>query len=180
MNDDALRYPIGKFTPQDAYTKQELDDNIRRIESLPAKIESLIKTFSAKQFETSYREGGWTARQVLHHISDSHLNAYIRFKWALTENTPVIKAYDEKLWAETPEIKIDPAVSLNLLKALHVKLVALIRSLSTDDLQKEYIHPETQKHVRLDRLVGMYAWHGEHHLSHLEIVARNRSEQRSK
>jgi hypothetical protein len=180
MNEDALRYPIGKFTPQEAYTSQELDNNINRIGSLPAKVETVIKNFSEKQFEIPYREGGWTARQVLHHMSDSHLNAYIRFKWALTENTPVIKAYNEKLWAETPEIRLDPAVSLNLLKALHVKLAGLIRSLSTEDLQKEYIHPDTQKHVRLDRLVGMYAWHGEHHLAHLEIIAKKKSEQGSK
>jgi hypothetical protein len=104
------------------------------------------------------------------------MNAYIRFKWALTENTPVIKAYNEKLWAETPEVKHDPAISLNLLKALHVKWVALLKGLSSEDLQKEYIHPETKKHVRLDRLIGMYAWHGDHHLAHLEIVAKKQIE----
>ena len=100
------------------------------------------------------------------------MNAYIRIKWTLTESTPVIKAYNEKLWAETPEVKLDPSLSLTLLKALHNKWVGLLKSLTPQDLQKEYIHPETQKHVRLDRLVAMYAWHGDHHLSHLEIVAR--------
>ncbi len=172
MNDESLRYPIGKFTPQEAYTKQELEQCIQRIETLPARVESVIKKFSVKNFDAAYRDGGWSARQVLHHVSDSHMNAYIRFKWALTESTPVIKAYNEKLWAETPEVKLDPTISLNLLKALHIKWIALLKSLTTEDLQKEYIHPETKKLVRLDRLVAMYAWHGDHHLGHLEIVAR--------
>jgi len=171
MNDEALRYPIGKFAPQETYTRQELEQCIQRIESLPARIEALIKNFSVKQLDTTYREGGWSARQVLHHVSDSHMNAYIRFKWALTENTPVIKAYNEKMWAETPEVKLDPVLSLNLLKALHAKWTALLKSLAAADLQKEYIHPETKKNVRLDRLIAMYAWHGDHHLSHLKIVA---------
>jgi hypothetical protein len=171
MNDEALKYPIGKFTPQEAYTKQALDQCIQRIESLPSRMEAVVKNFTPKKLETAYREGGWSARQVVHHVSDSHMNAYIRFKWALTENTPLIKAYNEKLWAETPEVKMDPHLSVNLLKALHVKWVALIRSLTSAELQKEYIHPETQRHFRLDRLVAMYAWHGDHHLAHLKIVA---------
>ncbi len=172
MNDQTLQYPIGKFSPQEAYSKLELEECIRRIETLPSRVDSIIKNFSGKQLESFYREGGWSARQVLHHISDSHMNAYIRFKWALTEDTPVIKAYNEKLWAETPETKMDPLLSVNLLKALHVKWVALMKLLTTEDLKKEYIHPETQKHIRLDRLVAMYAWHGDHHLAHLEIVAK--------
>ena len=171
MNDEVLRYPTGKFSPQDAYTRQELDHCIQRIELLPSKIEALINNFSTRELDTFYREGGWTARQVLHHVSDSHMNAYIRFKWALTEDTPVIKAYNEKLWAETPEVKLDPWLSLNLLKALHEKWVALMKSMSAADLQREYIHPETKKNVRLDRLIAMYAWHGDHHLAHLRIVA---------
>jgi hypothetical protein len=176
MNDDALRYPIGKYTPQDSYSKTELAANIQRIETLPARVETLIRKFSPKHFDIAYRDQGWSARQVLHHVADSHMNAYIRFKWALTEDTPIIKAYNEKLWAETPEVKLDPAISVNLLKALHVKWVALLKGLSSEDLQKEYIHPETKKHVRLDRLIGMYAWHGDHHLAHLEIVAKKKIE----
>ena len=108
---------------------------------------------------------------MVHHVSDSHMNAYVRFKWALTENTPLIKAYDEKLWAQTAEVKMDPQMSVNILKALHVKWVILMRSLGSPDLQKQYIHPETKKNFRLDRLIAMYAWHGDHHLAHLKIVA---------
>lgn len=171
MNDEALRYPTGKFTPQDTYSREELDKHIQRIESFPSRLETVMKNFSQKEFDTPYREGGWTARQVIHHLSDSHMNAYIRFKWTLTENTPVIKAYNEKLWAETNEVKLDPQLSLNVLKALHAKWSALLKSLTPDDLKKEYIHPETQKSNRLDRVIAMYAWHGDHHLGHLKIVA---------
>ena len=171
MSDESLRYPIGKFSPQEFYTDQEIRSNISRIETLPSKVESAIKPFNQKQFDTAYREGGWTARQVVHHIADSHLNAYIRFKWSLTENTPTIKTYDEKLWAQTPEVKLDPALSLQLLKALHAKWSAMLGLLGKDDLQKQFLHPETQKYVRLDRLIALYAWHGEHHLGHLKIIA---------
>jgi hypothetical protein len=99
------------------------------------------------------------------------MNAYIRFKWTLTEDTPMIKAYDEKRWAETPEVELDPVISLSLLKTLHTKWVALLKALGPQDLEREYIHPETKKKVRLNRMVALYAWHGDHHLGHLKIVA---------
>lgn len=173
--DESLRYPIGKFLAKDSYTPEEFRDCIDRIETLPARIEPIIRNFSPTQWETPYRNGGWTARQVLHHLPDSHTHAYIRFKWTLTEDTPLIKAYDEKGWAETPETLLDPMISLNLLKALHVKWVALIRSLKPEDLQRGFIHPETQKHIRLERMVALYAWHGDHHLAHLQMVASKTS-----
>lgn len=169
--DDHLRYPIGKFTPQPSYTSQELEACIKRIEALPSKIEEVFKSLSPKQLETAYRDGGWTARQVIHHVADSHTNAYIRVKWTLTENTPLIKAYDEKAWAETPEVKLDPMISIQLLKALHVKFTALLRLVSPEDLPKSFLHPETNKHVPLDRMMALYAWHGDHHLGHLKIIA---------
>ena len=102
------------------------------------------------------------------------MNAYIRFKWTMTENSPVIKAYNEKLWAETPDVSDDPRIAINLLKALHIKWVSLLSNMSTEDFQKEYVHPETKKNNRLDRVVAMYAWHGEHHLGHLKIVAEQK------
>jgi hypothetical protein len=171
MNDENLKYPIGKFTPQDAYTPEQLNQCIVRIDTLPARIETVVRNFSGRDYNTPYREGGWTARQVMHHLPDSHMNAYIRFKWTLTENTPIIKAYDEKQWAETGETALDPLISLNLLKALHVKWVALLRTLTAEDLRREYVHPDTGKNNRLDRIVAMYAWHGDHHLGHLKIIA---------
>jgi len=167
---DPLRFPIGKFSPQESYSPQEISALINTIEAAPAKIEEVFKKFSAAQLETPYRQEGWTARQVIHHLSDSHMNAYIRFKWTLTENTPTIKAYNEKAWAETYEIKQDPALSITLLKALHAKWVLLLRSLTQEDLQKSFVHPETGKHVRLDTLTALYAWHGEHHLGHLKLI----------
>jgi uncharacterized protein Usg len=171
-NDEQLRYPIGKFAPKESYTNQEIQEFISRIESLPGRVESLVKNFSAAKLDTQYRDGGWTARQVLHHLPDSHMNAYVRFKWTLTENTPIIKAYDEKLWAETPETKLDPVISIHFLKALHAKWVALLKLLRSEDLQKEFLHPETKKLVRLDRLIATYAWHGDHHFGHLEIISK--------
>lgn len=171
MNDDALRYPIGVFSPQGTYTPEDVQSNIERIDKVPGKIESLIRPFGPNHWSTPYREGGWTALQVVHHIADSHLNAYIRLKWTLTEATPVIKAYDEKAWAETPETKLDPSISLIFLKALHLKWTALLRLVPPEDLKREFIHPDTNKSVPLDRLIALYAWHGEHHLGHLRIVA---------
>lgn len=171
-SDDHLRYPVGKFSPKESYTSEEISSSINTIEALPAKVEALIKNFSSKQLDTPYRDGGWTARQVLHHISDSHLNAYVRIKWTLTEDTPLIKAYNEKLWAETPETKLDPAISIALLKVLHVKLVALLRLLKPADLKKEFTHPESGKNVRLDRMIALYAWHSDHHFAHLEIISK--------
>jgi hypothetical protein len=170
MSDERLQYPIGKFSPQESYATDEIASLIQSIENVPAKIEAVFKTLSPRQLDSPYRPGGWTARQVLHHIPDSHLNAYIRFKWSLTEDTPTIKAYNEKAWAETYEAKLDPGLSVALLKALHAKWVTLLRALSKEDLQKSFVHPETGKNVRLDRLIALYAWHGEHHLGHLKLV----------
>lgn len=170
-NDDLLRYPIGKFSAKDSYTPEEVAAFIKRIEDFPAKLDAVVKTLSAAQLDTPYREGGWTARQVLHHVPDSHLNAYIRIKWTLTEDTPTIKPYDEKAWAETPEVSGDPALSLAVLKALHAKWVVLLRGLSGKDPEKKFFHPDSKKHVRLDQVIGTYAWHGEHHLGHVKIVA---------
>jgi hypothetical protein len=171
MSDDKLRFPIGKFSPKDQYTKEEIDECIQRISSLPSRLETLVASLSEKHLDTPYRDGGWTARQVIHHIADSHMNAYIRFKWTLTEDTPTIKAYDEKLWAETPEVRLSPQLSIDFLKALHAKWAALLKSLDQKQLMREYIHPETKKNNRLDRIVCMYAWHGDHHLGHLKIIS---------
>lgn len=165
--EDTLRYPIGKFSSKTEYTQSELDQFISRISSLPSRLENEISKLSPTQLDTPYREGGWTVRQLTHHMADSHMNAYIRFKWTLTENTPVIKAYNEKVWAETPETTADPALSLALVKALHAKWVVLLKQLTASDLKKEFIHPDTKKQVRLDTMMGLYAWHGDHHLAHV-------------
>jgi hypothetical protein len=170
-SDEHLRYPTGKFTARDSYSTEELQNFILQIEKLPREIEKTINSLTIKQLDTAYREGGWTARQVVHHLADSHMNAYIRMKWTLTEASPLIKAYNEKAWAETPETKLDPVISVDLLKALHVKWTALLRRMDPADFKKEYLHPDTNKYNRLDKITAMYAWHGEHHFGHLKIVA---------
>jgi len=168
--EDTLRYPIGKFTAQESYTSDEISNFINRIETLPSRIETAIKNLSETQLDTPYRDGGWTVRQVVHHVADSHMNAYVRVKWTLTESTPTIKAYEEKLWAETPETKADPEISIALLYALHTKWVLLLKQLTKEDLQKQFLHPETKKYVKVASMMGLYAWHGDHHLTHITAV----------
>jgi hypothetical protein len=170
-DDEHLRYPVGRFAPKDSYSREELNQYIAQIQQLPAEVEKVAAGFKPGALDIAYREGGWTARQVLHHLPDSHLNAYIRFKWTLTESTPTIKAYDEKGWADTPDTKGDPAVSLALLKALHAKWTVLMQSLDDAQLKREFIHPDTRRHLSLARMIATYAWHGQHHLGHLRIVA---------
>lgn len=171
MPDNNLQYPIGKFSPKDSYLPTDIEAYIHSIKGLPEKVEAVLQELIAKdKLDTPYRTGGWTARQVLHHIPDSHMNAYIRVKWALTENNPVIKAYNEKAWAETYETKEDPFISVALLKALHAKWVVLLKQLTAQDLKKSFTHPESGKTIYLDTLIAMYAWHGEHHLGHLRLI----------
>jgi DinB superfamily len=167
MDNELLKYPIGKFTPSDSYSPQQISDFIRRIESLPAKVEAALAGLTDAQLDIPYRDGGWTVRQVAHHLADSHLNAYIRFKWTLTEETPTIKAYDEKAWAVTPETHSDPTVSVALLKSLHHKWVILLKSIAAADLSRQFYHPDSKKYVSIGNLMGTYAWHGEHHLAHI-------------
>ncbi|RAV98598.1 YfiT family bacillithiol transferase [Pseudochryseolinea flava] len=170
-SDDALRFPIGKHKSKESYRADEISLCIDRIEALPIKVETLVKTLPPKQLQLPYRDGGWTALQVIHHIPDSHLNAYVRIKLMLTEDVPTIKPYNEGAWSTTPENALDPVISINLLKAIHVKWVALLRAIPAADYSRQYFHPESKKHVRLDQAIAMYAWHGEHHLGHLNLVA---------
>ncbi len=167
------RYPIGKFRCPDNITAAHIKQWISDIEHIPVKISDLVSDFTEKQLETPYREGGWTARQVIHHIHDSHHNGYIRFKWAMTEKNPVIKAYNEALWAELFDTRSAPIyLSLDLIKALHAKWVYFLKGLSLKDLEKTFIHPEGDVTISLAEDIGIYAWHGNHHLAHLEIIAQ--------
>ncbi len=165
MADD--KYPIGSFKSKETYTSADLDECIQQIADLPGLLVKEVQHLTVDQLDTPYREGGWTVRQVIHHLPDSHLNAYVRMKWALTEDQPLIKAYNEKAWAETPETKLPPETSLAFLSALHAKWVSLMSHLSPGDLKKEFIHPDTKKPTRLDKMIAMYAWHGAHHLAHI-------------
>lgn len=170
-----IRYPIGKFSAPENYTEEEIKNYIQRIESLPSKLETAIQNLNDQQLDTPYREGGWTVRQVVHHLADSHSHAYIRTKWTLTEGEPVIKAYLEKLWAETAETKSAPIISISLLKALHAKWVILLRSIAASDRERFFIHPDTKKQISINTIMGMYAWHGEHHLAHITNLKKQQN-----
>jgi len=170
-----IRYPIGKFSVKETYSPEEIAAFIEKIEELPLRLEKALHHLSDSQLDTPYREGGWTLRQVVHHVADSHLHAYVRTKWTLTENEPVIKAYFEKLWAETGETKSSPEISLSFLKALHAKWVILLRSLAPADLDRFFVHPETKKQITLKTLTATYAWHGEHHLAHITHLKKQKN-----
>lgn len=165
---DLLRYPIGPFEPPMKMTEADVQRYIADIEALPEKLTMAVEGLIAEQLDTPYRPGGWTIRQVVHHLPDSHMNSYIRFKWALTEVNPMIKAYDEVKWAELPEaISGEIDMSLALLKALHKRWVAMLKGLDSRDHSQTFTHPETRQAVRLDIAIALYAWHGEHHLAHI-------------
>ena len=167
-----LQYPIGKFNCPEIISMDQVNNWIQEIETLPVRIETLIKGFTEDQLETSYRPGGWNARQLIHHIHDSHHNGYIRFKWALTEDNPTIKAYNEQKWAELFDSKTAPIqLSLDVIKALHAKWVYFLKGLDDKDLKRAFIHPEGNVSISLAEDIGIYAWHGNHHLAHLEIIA---------
>ena len=165
---EQLRYPIGKFEAPSVITEPLLKEWVSVLEHLPQRLEEMVKPLNEQQLETPYRPGGWTVRQLVHHISDSHHNSYIRFKWALTEQNPVIKAYDEKAWAELFDTRTAPIqMSLDHLRAMHAKLVYLLKGLSKEDLKRSFIHPDGNVATTLEENVGRYAWHSNHHFAHI-------------
>lgn len=170
-----LRYPIGHFQCPDTITPTQISDWIETLETLPNRLENLVKNFSAEQLETPYRPEGWTVRQVIHHIADSHHHSYTRFKWALTENRPLIKAYQEKDWSNLFDARTAPIqLSLDYLKALHTKLVYLLKGLSSENMKSFYIHPEGKMEVTVAENIGKYAWHGNHHYAHIANLAERK------
>jgi uncharacterized damage-inducible protein DinB len=166
------RYPVGKFERHEQYSPHERRELIDQIAAAPARMRETVARLTPAQLDTPYREGGWTARQVVHHVPDSHLNAYIRFKLALTEDTPTIKPYDEAQWAKLADTKETPIeTSLTLLESLHDRWVRLLRSMSDADFQRKLNHPENGL-MTLDAVLGLYAWHGRHHVGHVASVAK--------
>ncbi|MQA89687.1 MAG: putative metal-dependent hydrolase [Gemmatimonas sp.] len=165
------RYPIGTFQAEvgldDARRAQLIDD----IEALPLRLSAAVAGLSEREWEESYRDGGWTVRQLVHHVADSHLNAYMRFRLALTEETPAIKPYLEARWAELPDVAITPPeVSLALLESLHRRWVDLLRALPASEYSRELHHPEMGENVSLEAMLGLYSWHGRHHVAHVEVL----------
>jgi uncharacterized damage-inducible protein DinB len=166
MNKDP-RYPIGKFDKNIIVTKELRNDCIKTIESLPALLRKEVENLSQQQLDTPYREGGWTVRQVVHHLPDSHLNAYIRFKLALTEDNPIVKSYEEHLWAELKDTFETPIeLSITFLNTLHEKWVILLNSLSEAQFRRTLQYPE-YGNISLSKTLALYAWHSKHHLAHI-------------
>jgi uncharacterized damage-inducible protein DinB len=159
---DAPHYPAGPFEPEEGYDARRREGLIAAVEAAPAALRRAVAGLSDGQLDTRYRN--WTARQIVHHLADSHVNSYVRFKWALTEDRPRIKAYDEGRWAALDDSRAGPVdAPLALLDALHARWVLLLRSLSEAQLARSFVHPDTGRDTRLDAALAYYAWHGRHH-----------------
>lgn len=162
-----LRYPVGKFSYDGAPNEEQKQHFINVIANTPANLESTVQGLSPAQLDTPYRPGGWTVRQVVHHLPDSHMNSYVRFKLALTEDEPTIKPYAEDRWAELADTKIVPIeTSFILLESLHARWVALLRSLTPEQWKRNFRHPELGL-MSLEKTLALYAWHGRHHVAHI-------------
>jgi hypothetical protein len=167
MSMDDLRYPIGRFAPPDRLEAAERERLIAQIEEMPRQLRRAVEGLGPEQIETPYRPGGWTVRQVVHHVPDSHINSYTRFRLALTEEEPVIRPYHEDRWAELPDSRTAPLeVSLSLLDALHARWGLVLRAITPEQWQRTLRHPE-QGVVGLERNLALYAWHGRHHVAHV-------------
>jgi len=167
MSDDP-RYPVGKFNrPSSALTPDERRELVDQIAATPARMREAVAGLSEEQLDTPYRDGGWTVRQVVHHVPDSHMNAYTRVKLALTEEQPTIKPYDEAAWAKLNDVRDTPIeTSLVLLDTLHQRWDTILRAMTDTDFERTLLHPEHGV-MTLDALVAMYAWHGRHHVGHI-------------
>ena len=161
-----LSYPIGKFHYEGPYNGEQRHHFIEEIAAAPQRLRSAVHNLRESQLDTPYRPGGWTVRQVVHHLPDSHMNAYIRFKLALTEPNPTIKPYDEKLWAEMADVQVPVETSLVLLEALHHRWTTVLRAIQPEQFDYKLRHPELGQ-LDLDRLLAMYAWHGKHHVAQI-------------
>ncbi len=171
-NIDTLRYPIGPFETPANHTPAMLAGWINDIEAFPTELTALVENLTDEQLALQYRPSGWTIRQVVHHCADSHMNALVRTKLALTETMPTIKPYEEALWAELPDtLKLPLQPSLQILAGIHTRWVALLRNLDEAQWQKAgYFHPEHNRQFLLPAIVANYAWHGKHHLGHVKLA----------
>lgn len=171
MNDYHLKYPIGEFTTPSNYNHTLLREWISDIEKFPKQVDDLCSELDQKQLNLVYRPGGWTIKQVVHHCADSHMNAYVRFKLTLTEDTPSIRPYFEDRWANLIDSQEDDIhFSLMLLKGLHHRWVQILNNLSSEDYIKCYFHPEHQKEFELQEAIANYSWHCKHHLEHIKLA----------
>ncbi len=166
LNMDDLRYPIGRFQRTSTSTAEDRARHIAVLRELPDHLSDAVNGLEDTQLDTPYREGGWTVRQVVHHVADSHLNSYVRFKLALTEDEPAIKPYDEAAWAVLPDSRMPVDISLTLTWALHERWVALLESMTEKDFQKKFTHPERGVQD-LATTLALYDWHSRHHTAHI-------------
>jgi hypothetical protein len=169
-----LQYPVGRFDRNQPLPVGGRAVLIDSLAGVPSEMRAVVKGLTGEQLDTPYREGGWTVRQVVHHVPDSHLNAYIRFKWGLTEDVPAIKTYDEKAWSELPDARtasID--VSLDLLSAIHARWDFVLKNMTDTDFERAIQHPEWGE-MKLTKMLQLYEWHGRHHVAHIERL-RSRS-----
>ncbi len=165
-----LSYPIGRYVPQ-PYSDDQLKERLMSIMFLPKELENAIQNLDEYQIETPYRPDGWTVKQLINHIADSHMNAFIRFKLGLTEDNPTIKPYNQDAWVNLNDTKIVPInVSITLVHALHARWAALLNGISSADLERTVFHPEQKKEITLWHMLGLYAWHGKHHVKHITAL----------
>lgn len=170
-----LRYPIGLYEPKPFSTEQK-EEWLADIRFLPQAIEHAITNLDEAQLQTPYRDGGWTVHQLVHHVTDSHINAYCRFKLGYTEESPAIKPYEENRWAQTADVKALPVnISITLLHALHRRWHAFLESFSDEDFNRTVYHPEHKKEMTLWYLLGMYAWHCRHHTAHITALRERKN-----
>lgn len=166
-----LRYPIGKLSAPEEISSEMVSNATEQIASTAERLAVAVKGMTEEQLNTPYRPEGWTVKQVIHHLADSHMNAYIRFHWALTEDQPKIKAYDEKSWAELPyQNNVAVETSVSLLSSLHERWVVLLNNMNDEEFDKIYIHPDGDKVYVLRKVAMIYAWHGSHHIAHITAL----------
>lgn len=165
---ELLKYPIGKFLKPENISEQNLKEASTYLQSFPHYLEETVKEFTEEQFNREYRPGGWTVKEVIHHLSDSHMNALMRFKLALTEQNPTIKPYNEGAWAKLADYALPASESIPLVRGIHSKWALILESMSPEDFQKTYFHPESQSSVPLSEVTLMYHWHSMHHLAHIQ------------
>lgn len=166
---EALRYPLGRFTPvaPDAAVRRAA---VAEIAALPLRLRDAVAGLAGAHLDTPYRPGGWTVRQVVHHVADSHINGFVRVKLALTEDAPIIKPYDEQAFATLDDMRLPVEVSLDLLAALHARWVALYAAMTEEQFARTFVHPEYPEPQSLDRHVQLYAWHSRHHVAHITAL----------
>lgn len=169
------KFPIGQFEAPEHISDTELDEHIKTIKDFPGRLKNLIENFTDSQLDTQYREGGWTVRQLINHIADSHINSFIRFKLALTEENPTIKPYDEAKWAELQDsINIPVKPAMRMIKGTHQRWAVLLKSLTNKQLERTFNHPEQNKNYNLRHYLAFYVWHCNHHFAHIETLKKEK------